>query len=91
MLNHGGELVRCVANPFVMRDRNAIFRAAVFQPLFVCSIRLEQLVVSFGGDAGAREDSGKLLPEIAISEVNQTQAARRSYSTAFSISSTDKS
>ena len=77
--------------PFVVSDGNAIFRATVFQPLLVRSVRLEQIVVSFYGDSGARKDIGKLLPEIAISEINQAQAARRSYSTAFSISSTDKS
>ena len=62
VLHHGGELVWRVANPFVMRDRNAIFRAAVFQPLFVCSVRLKQIVVSFNGDTGARKDSGKCFP-----------------------------
>ena len=91
VLHHGSELVGRVANPIVMRDRNAIFRAAVFQPLFVGSVRLKQIVVSFYSDAGAGEDGRKLLPEIAISEVNQAQAARRSYNTAFSISSTVKS
>ena len=91
VLHHGGELVWRVANPFVMCDRYAIFRAAVFQPLLIGSVRLEQFVMSFYGDTGARKSNGKLLPEIAIREVNQTQAARRSYSTAFSISSTDKS
>ena len=91
VLHDRGKLVWRVANPLVMCDRHSIFRAAVFQPLLIGSIRLEELVMSFYGDTCARKDCGKLLPEIAISEVNQAQAARRSYSTAFSISSTDKS
>ena len=55
------------------------------KPLFVRAIRWKQVVVSLYPQAGIGENLGKTLAQVAVSEVDVTQAAR-SYRTACSIS-----
>lgn len=87
-LNDGGQFVRCVADALVVCDGDATLRPTVFQPLLVGAIRLKQVVVSFYLEAGTGQYRWEFLPEVAVGEVAQAQAARRSYSTASSISAT---
>lgn len=85
MANDCSELVGGIANPFVMADRDAAVLAAVLQPLFVGTIRREEVVMPLDSQSRGRENPGKPLAEIPVSEVVPGQAAR-SYITASSIS-----
>lgn len=85
MADHGGKLVRLVANPSIMRDCYPAARADYLQPFFIPVIRREVISVTLDGQSGSCEDGGKSSTQIAIGEENASQAAR-SYTIACSIS-----
>ena len=70
------QLVRCVADAKVVRDRDPLILSAVLQPLLIRSVRREQITMTFHGETSRREDRWKLLPEIAIGEEDPAHAAR---------------
>ena len=61
MLNNGGQFVGGVADALVVGERDSIFGAAVFQPLFICAIGREQVVMPLDGQPGSYEDVWKAL------------------------------
>jgi hypothetical protein len=61
MLHDRGELIRCVADAFVVGKRNAAVATAVFKPLLVGTVLLEETLVPLDGQAGGREDFGEAL------------------------------
>jgi hypothetical protein len=85
VLDDGRELVRLVADAPVMRNGNPAAARDTSQPLVVRTVRREVVGVSFYVKAGVAKDGWELQAEIAVSEEDNTQAAR-SYSTASSIS-----
>ena len=85
MLDDGRELVRLVTDAPVMCDANPAVARNTTQPFVVGAVRCEMIGVSFYVKSGVAKDGWELQAEIAVSEEDNTQAAR-SYSTASSIS-----
>ena len=73
---HRGQLVRQIANSTVVRNRDSAVHSAVLEPLLIAAIGGKEVSVSLDRYSGLSEDSRKLLPEVAIGEVDPAHAAR---------------
>lgn len=68
--------VGLVADALVVGNGDTALRSAILKPLLVGTARRKQVVMPFDVQAGTGENGGKLLPEIAVGEVDAAQAAR---------------
>lgn len=76
MLDHGGKLVRRIADAFVVSKRDAAVAAAMLEPLLVGAVGREEVVVPLDGQAGGGEDFWEAFAEVAVREIDTAHAAR---------------
>ncbi len=69
-------LVRFIANPTIMSERDPAVFADRFKPNFIRGVRREVIRVPFDSQTARSENLGKALSEIAIGKVDEAQAAR---------------
>ena len=76
MGDDSGEFIRRVTDPAVVCEGYPTVPACHLQPLFICGVRTKVIAVAFDTESGLREYLGEAQPEVAIGEVDHTQAAR---------------
>ena len=59
MPDDGGQFVGGVADALIVRKRDAVVLAAVFQPLLIWTVRGKQVVMPFNRQTGSSKDVGK--------------------------------
>ena len=76
VLDYGGKLVRCVADAFVVSERDAVVASAVLEPLLVRPVGREKVMVPLDGQAGGGENFREAFAEVAVREIDTAHAAR---------------
>ncbi len=89
MTQDRSQVIRLVADPFVVRDRDETVLSDELGPLLVWAVVGEEIGVSLDGRSSGGEFVGKAIAKITVGEEDEPQAAR-SYSTASSISESSR-
>ena len=84
------QFVGFVPNAPIVGHRDPSLVSDFCQPLFIRAVRREMIAVAMNAQASSRQDVRELVAQVAVCEIDNTQAAR-SYNTACSISSSLRS
>jgi hypothetical protein len=74
MRPYGGNFIRCVTNPLVVRQHVPAPIAHHGKPLFIWSIVCEVFMMCFHKDARCRKRLRESFPEVAIGEEHEAHA-----------------